>query len=345
MKERLEQIQAGNIFGEHEVGDIAGELLSGGVSDVEKADFLQALHHRGETPEEIRSFASSFLRRAEPFSVPREIDGFIDVCGTGGDKLGLFNISTAVMFVTAGAGARVVKHGNRGITSRSGGADVLESLGIPGDLPMEKLLGMLEEAGATFLFAPRFHPSFKAVAPARKILAERGSASLFNLLGPLLNPAAPRFQLAGVFSETLLPLYASVLPSLGRERAWVVHGRAPGGKVMDEISTLGATLVAEVRPDGTTTFELSPEAIAIPAATLEGLQGGDAGENALRISRILAGEERGPTRDIVAVNAAAALQIAGVASGWPESLLRANEAIDSGAALSVLTKMQRIARV
>jgi len=344
MRERLEQIHAGKIFGEAEVADIAGELLSDGVSDMEKADFLQALHHRSETPEEIRAFATSFLRRAEPFIVPRDIGGLIDVCGTGGDKLGLFNISTAVMFVTAGAGARVAKHGNRGITSRSGGADVLDALGIPCDLPMEKLLGMLEEAGATFLFAPRFHPSFKAVAPARKILAERGSASLFNMLGPLLNPAAPRFQLAGVFSEALLPLYASVLPGLGRERAWVVHGRAPGGKVVDEVSTLGATLVSEVTPDGATTFELSPEAITVPAATLESLQGGDAGENALRISRILAGEERGPTRDIVAVNAAAALQIAGVAAGWPESLLRANEAIDSGAALSVLTKMQRIAR-
>lgn len=345
MKGRLEQIRAGEFFVEHEVSDIAGELLSGGVSDTEKADFLQALHQRGETPVEIRAFASSFLRRAEPFMLPRELDSFIDVCGTGGDKLGLFNISTAVMFVTAGAGARVVKHGNRGITSRSGGADVLEALGIPCGLPIEKLLGMLEEAGATFLFAPRFHPSFKAVAPARKILAERGSASLFNMLGPLLNPASPPFQLAGVFSEMLLPLYSSVLPALGRRRTWVVHGRAPNGKVMDEISTLGVTLVADVTSDSTTNFELGPEMFSVPPATVESLQGGDAEENALRISRILAGEECGPTRDIVTANAAAALQITGVATGWPESLLRANEAIDSGAALSVLRKMQHIASV
>jgi len=345
MLDRLEQIQTGQPLGALEVSDIAGQLISGDIADEKKADFLQAWHRRGETPEEIRALAHAFLQRAEPFVVPSGLGDFIDVCGTGGDKLGLFNVSTAVMFVTAGAGVRVVKHGNRGITSRSGGADVLEALGIPGDLPMEKLLGMLEEAGATFLFAPRFHPSFKAVVAARKILAERGSASVFNMLGPLLNPASPRFQLAGVFSETLLPLYASVLPALGRQSSWVVHGRAAGGQVMDEISTLGITLCNEASMSGTRSFQLSPESMAVPMARVEDLQGGDAEENARRITLMLAGEERGRARDIVVVNAAAALQIAGIAENWTESLQRANEAIDSGAALSVLTTMQRVAGV
>ncbi|MEI7863738.1 MAG: anthranilate phosphoribosyltransferase [Chthoniobacterales bacterium] len=344
MDDRLQQIQAGKLFGDREIVDIAGELLSGAISDEKKADFLQAWHHRGETPDEVRALADTFLQRSEPFVVPGGIDGFIDVCGTGGDKLGLFNISTAVMFVTAGAGVRVVKHGNRGMTSQSGGADVLEALGVAGDLPMEKLVGMLEEGGATFLFAPRFHPSFKAVVAARKILAGRGNASVFNMLGPLLNPASPRFQLAGVFSEALLPLYASVLPALGRECSWVVHGRVAGGKVMDEISTLGVTRCTESTRGGTRSFELSPDSMAVPAAKVEDLRGGNAVENAHRITRILAGEERGPTREIVVVNAAAALQIAGLSGGWPESIQRAQEAIDSGAARSVLTKMQRIAQ-
>ena len=241
MKRWAEKLRQGGALSRQDVNQVVLDLLGPVFSDEEKADFLEALHVRGEKPEEVVAFASAFMGLAEPFQVPVGLGPVLDVCGTGGDKLGLFNVSTAVMFVAAGAGARLVKHGNRGITSKSGGADVLEALGIAPEAPMDRLQQMLEEAGAVFLFAPRFHPAFKSVATARKILGERKRASIFNMLGPLLNPARPACQLTGVFNESLVSLYASVLPSLGRDRAWVVHGRAGEDAVMDEISTLGPT--------------------------------------------------------------------------------------------------------
>jgi anthranilate phosphoribosyltransferase len=200
---------------------------------------------------------------------------------------------------------------------------------------------MLEEAGAVFLFAPRFHPAFKSVAAARKILGERKRASIFNMLGPLLNPARPAYQLTGVFSESLVNLYASVLPSLGRERAWIVHGRAGDAGIMDEISTLGPTIVAEVIAGAASTKTLHPDDLGIPAGRLDELLGGDASENAVILERILSGECGGAPRDLVVINAAASLQVAAVASGWEEAVARANESIDSGAARRVLDKMRR----
>lgn len=343
MRQWTEHIRAGRPLDGPAVASVVEELLSSRAGDEDKADFLEALHRRGESPEEVRAFAEAFLGLAEPFEVPAGLGGVLDVCGTGGDRLGLFNVSTAVMFVAAGAGAKLVKHGNRGITSRSGGADVLEALGIPPDLPMERLRVMLEEAGAVFLFAPRFHPAFKAVVAARKVLAARGSASIFNMLGPLLNPARPAFQLAGVFSESLLPIYAEVLPALGRERAWVVHGRAGERGVMDEVSTLGPTTAVEVGVGGTFRRELSPDLLGLPPGVLEDLRGGDAAENAGILQELLAGARRGSARDIVVVNAAAALQVSGLAADWEEGKARAEESIDSGAARRVLESMRRAA--
>lgn len=343
MKDWTDQIKAGRMLDRAAVESVVGELLSGRTGDEAKADFLQALHGRGESPAEVRAFAEAFLRLAEPFDVPGDLGGVLDVCGTGGDRLGLFNISTAVMFVAAGAGAKLVKHGNRGITSRSGGADVLEALGIPPDLPEETLRIMLAEAGAVFLFAPRFHPAFKAVAPARKLLAARGSASIFNMLGPLLNPARPAFQLTGVFSESLLPVYAEVLPGLGRERAWVVHGRAGAGGVVDEISTLGPTTLIETGAGGAVRHELTPAGLGVAEASIEDLRGGDGAHNAAMLRELLAGDRRGAARDIVLLNAAAALQVAGVAGDWAEGMALAGESIDSGAAGGVLASLQRLA--
>ncbi|MGA1539679.1 MAG: anthranilate phosphoribosyltransferase, partial [Chthoniobacterales bacterium] len=312
-----------------QIREVATWLLDENVAPDEKADFLGALHRRGETPAEVVTLAETMLEHAVPFDVPDDLRPVIDVCGTGGDKLGLFNISTAVMFVAAGAGARLVKHGNRGITSKSGGADVLEALGLPVDLPVERLQDMLGEAGAVFLFAPCFHPAFKAVAPARKLLAERGQPSVFNMLGPLLNPSRPEGQLAGVFNESLVDLYADVLPGLGRERAWVVHGKAGDTGVMDEISTLGPTLIAKVSGEKTTRDTVTPADLGVPAAALEALRGGDAPANAQLLSELLRGERRGATRDIVAVNAAAALIVAGLTDDWAEARERAEESIDS----------------
>lgn len=326
-----------------EIREVTRWLLDEAVPAEEKADFLGALHQRGETPSEIIALADTILGHAVPFDVPAELRPVIDVCGTGGDKLGLFNISTAVMFVAAGAGARLVKHGNRGITSKSGGADVLEALGLPVDLPTAQGLDMLGEAGAVFLFAPCFHPAFKAVAPARKLLAERGQPSVFNMLGPLLNPSRPEGQLTGVFSEALVQLYADVLPGLGRKRAWVVHGKVGAAGVMDEISTLGPTSVAKVSPKGAERGELLPSDLGVAPATLENLRGGDAAANAKLLLRILQGEERAAARDIVLVNAAAAIIVAGIAEEWSEAMARAAESIDSGLAERVLQRMRRVA--
>ena len=328
---------------ENEIRAVTGWLLDESVAAEDKADFLGALHRRGETPEEVVTLAGTILERAVPFEVPPDLRPVIDVCGTGGDKLGLFNISTAVMFVAAGAGARLVKHGNRGITSKSGGADVLEALGVPVDLPVPRLQDMLGEAGAAFLFAPCFHPAFKAVAPARKLLAERGQPSVFNMLGPLLNPSRPEGQLTGVFSESLVGLYADVLPGLGRERAWIVHGKAGEAGVMDEISTLGPTLIAKVVEGKTTRATVTPAELGVAEAELEALRGGDAMANAKILADLLQGEVGGPARDIVVVNAAAALIVAGITDDWAEATERAGTSIDSGAADQVLQRMRRVA--
>jgi anthranilate phosphoribosyltransferase len=342
MMDWTDRAQAGELCAE-EVCAAAKWLLDESVSSESKASFLHAFHQRGETPSEIAVLADTILDHAVPFEVPAGLRPVVDVCGTGGDKLGLFNISTAVMFVAAGAGATVVKHGNRGITSKSGGADVLEALGVRVDAGVAQLQDMLGEAGAAFLFAPGFHPAFKAVAPARKILAERGNVSVFNMIGPLLNPARPEGQLAGVFSETLVPLYAGVLPRLGRQRVWVVHGKAGSSGVMDEISTLGPTLIAKISPGASTRETVHPADLGVPVAELEALRGGEAGENAGLLLEILRGERRGAARDIVVVNAAAALVVAGLTDDWAEAKDRALASIDSGAAQLVLHRMRRVA--
>ena len=327
-----------------QIRNVTRWLLDETIVAEDKADFLGALHRRGETPAEVVALADTILSHAVPFDVPADLRPVIDVCGTGGDKLGLFNVSTAVMFVAAGAGARLVKHGNRGITSTSGGADVLEALDVPVDLPVPRLQDMLGEAGAAFLFAPCFHPAFKAVAPARKLLAERGQPSVFNMLGPLLNPSRPEGQLAGVFNESLVALYADVLPGLGRQHAWVVHGRAGEGGVMDEISTLGPTLIAKVSSAGAAIREtVEPADLGVAAANVDALRGGDAAANARLLLAILGGEQLGPPRDIVLVNAAAALVVAGLTEDWSEAMARAVESIDSGSAATVLQRMRRVA--
>ena len=340
MKNWTDKVSSGTSLSAEDVSAVVADLLSDS-DDEAKADFLEAFHARGETPEEIVLFAREFLQRAEPFPVEGDV---LDVCGTGGDKLGLFNVSTAVMFVAAGAGARLVKHGNRGITSRSGGADVLEALGLPIDLPIDKMRAMLDETGAVFLFAPRFHPAFKAVAAARKILAARGRASIFNMLGPLLNPSRPAFQLTGVFSEKLVDIYAGVMPELGRRKAWIVHGAVEGAGVMDELSTLGPTLIADVEGGEVRKHRMQSAEAGIPSGDLNALRGGDAAENAALINGILSGRTKGPARDIVIYNAAAALQVCGLADGWGEAVALAEESVDSRAAARVLQRMVEIAK-
>lgn len=341
MKAWTERIRNGEILGADDIRAVVAALLSSGRSDEDAADFLEALHQRGETPGEVAAFADCLLEQAVPFPVAPGLGPLMDVCGTGGDRLGLFNVSTAVMFVAAGAGVRVVKHGNRRITSQSGGADVLEALGIPAESDMAHLHGMLEEAGAVFLFAPHFHPSFKSLAAARQRLAARGSASIFNMLGPLLNPARPPHQLVGVFSEKLLGIYGEALPLLGRERSWVVHGSSGQGGFMDEISTCGPTLVQEVFGRTLSRRVLDPAMMGVREARLEDLLGGSAANSARILNEIFSSGGTRAAREMVLVNSAAALVVAGVAADWGEGIARAAESLDSGAAHRVLNVMRR----
>lgn len=337
-----EKIQSGGFLSADDVQTATEMLLDETLPHEAKADFLTALSLRGETAEEIALFAEEFLSRAvEPGISKDSVDRpLIDVCGTGGDKLDLFNVSTTSVFILAAGGLAVVKHGNRGITSKSGGADVLESLGIRIDLPPEDISRCLKEVGAAFLFAQMYHPAFKAVAPVRKLLAERGQRTMFNLLGPLLNPARPDYQLIGVFDGNAGPKFAEILRKLGRKRAWAIHGTTETGAGMDEISNLGPTKVWSTAPDDPVDSTLSPEDLDIGPATLSELTGGDAAENAETLVGILSGSVRGPKRDLVSLNAAAGFVIAGLANDLNAGLARAREALDSGKALEVLRKWQ-----
>ena len=311
-------------------------LLDEGAPVEARAEFLSRLHKRGETPEEVAGFVGTLLDRAQP--VPFSGEGCLDVCGTGGDRAGLFNVSTAVMLVAAACGVRVVKHGNRGITSKAGGADVLEALGVRIDLPPESAAAALDSAGCCFLFAPHYHPAFQAIAPVRKFLAERGETSIFNMLGPLLNPARPSFQLAGVFDRRLLAVYAKVFALLGRRRAWAVHGTGPVS--LDEISPRDITEVSEWEEGTAREFLIRPHELGIGPIHAEDLAGGTAAFNAGIISDVLAGNLRNGARTIVQLNAGAALVVAGAAPNLAAGMKRAGESIDSGAARDVLARLR-----
>lgn len=321
-----------------EIRCACGLLLDEAIPVGERADFLSALHRRGETAGEVYAFVEVLLEHAvqPPFSGL----GRLDVCGTGGDRAGFFNISTAVMFVAAGAGASVVKHGNRGVTSKSGGADVLEALGVNINLTPERTALALESAGCCFLFAPAFHPAFRAIAPVRQLLARQGQASVFNIIGPLLNPSRPEFQLSGVFDPALLPTYAGVFRKLGRKRAWALHGTGPDGLRLDEVSPFGKTRVLAVDEGGFREFEIDPADFDLSSASPAALFGGDATTNARILLAILDGTDRGPKRQAVQLNAAAALTVVGLAGTLAEGWLLAEKSIDSGRALNSLEQLR-----
>ena len=263
----------------------------------------------------------------------------LDVCGTGGDRLHLFNVSTTACFVLAAGGAAVVKHGNRAITSKSGGSDVLAALGIPLDLAPAELRARLEMVGIGFLFAPQYHPAFAAVAGVRRQLAAEGTSTIFNLLGPLLNPARPAHQLVGVFTPALTTTFAEVLRQLGRRRAWAVHGA--GG--MDELSTLGETQVSRFEQPGGNmeTVPVTPESAGLPRVqNLDAVRGGTPEENARTLAGILRGEITGPPLDLVLLNAAAGFVVAGLADDLGAGVERARGSINSGRAWRILERMK-----
>jgi len=307
------------------------QILSGSAGEAQIGAFLTALRMKGETAEELIGFARVMREKAEPFW---QDDAFavLDTCGTGGDGAGTFNISTASAFVAAGAGIRVAKHGNRSASSRCGSADVMEALGIDIHLPVPRLRAAISEVGIGFLFAQRFHLSMKHVAPVRSQLKMR---TVFNILGPLANPAGAQFQVVGVFSRPVQQLMAEALYGLGVERAFVVHG-ADG---VDEISLAEPTHVLESRDGNLRAFTVSPEDFGLAPAPAGALRGGDAAENAIIIENILKGEP-GARRDVVLMNAAAAIVAAGAAEEFKEAVRIAAHSIDSGNALKRLQDLR-----
>lgn len=309
------------------------ELLSGRIDTADIVRLLEALNQRQVHPAELSGFATVMRRHAAPVFVPLEtrVPNLIDTCGTGGDCSGAFNISTAAAFVAAAAGAHVAKHGNRSVSSRCGSADVLEALGVRIDLPVEVSGRAIRDVGIGFLFAPAAHAATRHAVPARKQIGKR---TIFNLLGPLTNPAAAEFQVLGVFSPDYLDLLAATLVELGVRRAFVVHGA--GG--LDEISPLGETLVAEVHEGRINRFVITPEDFGLPRASLQALHGGGPAENALLIRNIFNGED-GPRREVVILNAAAALVVARIAEDFREAAELAEWAILSGAARTKLDQL------
>lgn len=331
-------LQAGGSLEADQVAEAVTALVEESVSSETKADFLIALADKGETPEEIAAFANELRTRAieVPVDEATRDRGIVDIVGTGGDKVGTFNISTGAALLVSAAGVPVAKHGNRAITSPTGSADVLEALGIRVDSSPEEAAASLRDLGFVFLFAPRFHPAFKHIAPARKLCAERGKRTLFNLLGPLLNPARPSAQLMGVPEPRWCEPMALALRALGVDSAMVVCGTAQGASGLlhfDEISSVGPTFAAVARPgEPLRTMEILPADLGVDQACLADLIGGDRTTNARLIERLLANEERGPKRDAVRLNAAAALWTAGKALSIRGGLKLVDDALDSGAA-------------
>ena len=343
MKALITKLRSGMDLTAGDVNYAMSMLLSESTDDSMKADFLIALHRKGESVDEIVAFVQQLIDRAiDPLIEARNLPGpMLDVCGTGGDGLDLFNVSTTIMFVLAAGGVAVVKHGNRAVTSRSGSADVLEALGIPIALPPAKLKECAERFGLCFIFAREYHPAYRAIAEMRKRLARENIRTVFNLLGPLLNPTRPARQLIGVFSPRLTAIFAEVLRRLGRERAWVVHGVTDTGEGMDDISISGVTTFAELSNRKVTTGLIDPRWLNIPAAPLDELLGGDATENAGYLEGILAGKIQGAKRDLTLVNAAGGFVVAGLCNDMSLGIARAREMIDSGRALEKLRVLQQ----
>jgi anthranilate phosphoribosyltransferase len=336
MNDALETLVRGAHLNAGQAEAVMEQILEGQATDAQIAGLLVALRMNGETVEELVGFARAMRRHARPLfpAGHKPAPGVIvDTCGTGGDAAGTFNISTGAAFVVAGAGVRVAKHGNRSISSRCGSADVLAELGVDPEHELELAGRAIDEVGIGFLFAPAVHPAMKHAMRARRELRLR---TAFNLLGPLTNPAGASVQVAGVFSADYAERLAHALGELGVERAFVVHGRDG----LDEISVSGPTLVAELNHREVRAREVTPEEFGISPVPVSALAGGDATENAAIIRAVLAGE-RGPRRDAVVVNAAAALVAAGRAPDFRAAVAVAAHSIDSGAARSKLESLAR----
>jgi len=307
------------------------EIMSGQSTDAQIAGFLTALRMKGETSQELVGFAGVMREKAEPLW-DGEVLPVLDTAGTGGDRLGTFNISTAAAFVAAASGVRVAKHGNRSATSRCGSADVMKALGLDIQMPVERIRRAIRDTRIGFLFAQRFHTSMKHVMAARMQLKVR---TVFNILGPLANPAGARFQVVGVSAPEIMEMMANALNGLNTDHAFVVHG-ANG---MDEVSISSRTHVVEMRRGEMRQFVISPEDFGMASAGIETILGGDALDNARIIESVFGGEP-GPRRDVVLLNSAPAIVAGGAAKTWKEGLQLAADAIDSGAALKKLKELR-----
>jgi len=344
--ELMTQMAAGRHLTPGQVHLAVEQLVDEQVAVPVKADFLSQLARKGETLEEIVAFATELRGRALQPQIEPELrnEELLDVVGTGGDRLSTFNISTTVAIVAAAAGVRVVKHGNRASTSPVGSADVMDALGLRFDLGPEDAVQALRKHGFAFFFAPKYHPPFRHIVPARKLCAERGQSTIFNFLGPLLNPAQPTAALIGVPRPDLCEPLARVLQTLGVRRAMVVSGLVPaesgGPRYLDELSPLGPTTVAEFYQErALACSELDPRLFPLQPATLADLRGGDREVNARIIRQVLNGQERGPKRDAVLLNAAAALFLARKSRTLLEGWELAAETIDSGRAERKLSEL------
>jgi anthranilate phosphoribosyltransferase len=331
-KPLIEKLQRREDLTTDEASAAMGEIMDGRATPSQIAGLLIALAMKGERPSEVVGLARTMRERATKLS--KSYQPVFDTCGTGGDRSHTFNVSTLSALVLAASGVRVAKHGNRSVSSQCGSADLFEALGVNVAAPPAVVERCLEESGIAFFMAPTFHPSMRHAALTRK---ELGIRTAFNLLGPLTNPAGASRQLVGVPRPELTELVARSLGILGSERAWVVHG-ADG---LDEISTTGYTKISECRDGSVNTFYLHPSDVRLPKASPEALRGGGAQDNA-RIAREVLGGTPGAARDIVLLNAGAALFIAGAVSALAEGLVRAAEALDSGRAAKVLDLLVRV---
>ncbi len=333
LRDYLETILGGEDLSRREAEYAMEMIITGRAAETQVAAFLAALRLKGETAAEITGFAETMRRHATP--LPYSGADLVDTCGTGGDKKATFNVSTTTAFVLAGGNVRVAKHGNRGVSSPCGSADVLAALNVAIDLPPEQVSEAIQNIGIGFLFAPRFHPAMGHVAKLRR---ELGTRTVFNLLGPLTNPAGAPRQLLGVYDRRLTVKLAQVLLALGVEHALVIHSHDG----MDEISSRSPSYIVEVKKGQLMEYELNPLDYGFSADAAE-YQGGSADENAALLVRILEGEE-GSCRDIVLLNAAAGFIVSGKALDFSAGLQLAKQSIDSGAALAKLRDLQNFSR-
>jgi len=326
VQQAIQQVIQGRGLSEDQAAEAAREIMAGQATAAQIGALLVALRIKGESTDEITGFARTMRQGATP--VPVRAEPLIDTCGTGGDASGTFNISTVSAFVAAGVGCKVAKHGNRSISSSCGSADVLRALGVNVEMSPERAGRCIGQLGVGFLFAPQYHPGARHAASPRK---EIGVRTIFNMLGPLLNPAGARRQLLGVYDRRLIEPIAHVLHRLGSTHCLVVHG----DDGLDEITLSGKTLVAELKDREVRTLTVSPEELGVAAAARDALRGGDAEVNAQIARAILAGRP-GPARDVVLLNAGAAVYVAGLADSIRAGVQQAAEAIDSGRAQAAL---------